>query len=568
MQYRTLIAIGLLATGLAAQTMSGTYTVDNSALGGPGVFTNLQSAADALKNQGVSGAVVIDVIGTGTNYAGFRLEAVPGASPSNPVTFRGQNAPVITGSPPLGTRGVIEVTAWNPPMSGQPGYPVPGVPSVGTGPTDITFENLDVTAGIGASTAGVYIQGCARFTLRGCRIFQSDMGVYAVASNTVNIEANEFADISPTGGAGWTPFDGVISFDSGAFGSIVQRNRIHDCNTRGIMALDVSPLVGSGANLPITDFRVINNFFWNFTGLAPYFATCAPPFCRGGAVIVGNANNDSLIANNSIWMTQHPTATIGLEATAIQLFTTVALNEVINNIVKHDGSGACIRLEDMSVPVPPTLDSNVYDVGPNAVIGAVGTTTHATLLTWQAYLAGLGSAQEMLSVAGTAGFVGPSDLHVVYTSLPCMIPGTAHPLVTRDIDGELRGPFQAPCRGADEVVPTIAVTQSGPGANFTVNIGSLITGAEYFTAFSFDLCPNGPGTGPYLGLCSNNIVALLQTLIVPSAASLPMHFIAAGPSQTFGPYGSPGPFSVEAITFDGSSGTIRAVSAGYRLNIL
>lgn len=110
--------------------------------------------------------------------------------------------------------------------------------------------------------------------------------------------------------------------------------------------------------------------------------------------------------------------------------------------------------------------------------------------------------------------------------------------------------------------PTISISQPGGiGAPVFVDNGCLVTGRSYFNAFSFDLCPGGPGTGPIGGLCFSDINFLIFQLSTPFA---PFNFIAGGPSQSHGPFSLPTPFAVDCVSVDITGGVINVIGQVFR----
>lgn len=566
---RILLLLVCSASPLLAQLpMSGFYLVDNTLTGLPRTFSSLQSAADALKRNGVSGPVRFEVRTTGTPYAGFRIEPFAGASAANRVTFAGGNGrPVISGALPASLGGIghtIELTQWAPSMPGGVGYPASGPMTVGTGPSFVTLENLEVTHGFGGGAGCLVAGGCVGLEIRNCEFHTADMGLYFhVCENTI-VEDCEIRNISPSMPTGWTPFDAAITVESRGLNAIIRRNRIHDCDTRGIMIIDASLLASWGPTYPNTGVRIENNFLWRITGLPAWPLTCMAPVCIGGGIVVSDAPG-ALVAHNSIAMIAHPRATLALDAPGIRLAGNAAADAVINNVVQHAGAGPCIRMDSMSTGWPATLDGNLYDVAPTALVGALDTMPQHPLGTWSAALASSGFTAEAASLELPAGFRGPDDLHVDHLAFPCLFRGLADARITEDHDQEPRG-FQLPCRGADEVAPRVLLDQVTPGAPIRLRIEELLPGAEHFTVLSGELCPGGPGTGPYLGLCATNFADLANQLFIPISAGLPFHFLAATPTEVFGPYALP-PVTIEAVCFEVNLGGFGAVSAVSRLQI-
>jgi hypothetical protein len=94
--------------------------------------------------------------------------------------------------------------------------------------------------------------------------------------------------------------------------------------------------------------------------------------------------------------------------------------------------------------------------------------------------------------------------------------------------------------------PSIAISQPGAGLGVVITNSSLIPGHEYFNIASLNPCAGGPGTGPYGGLCFNNLDDLAWQLLLPVGAE-PFHFIAASTTATFGPIGLPLGLAFEAV---------------------
>jgi trimeric autotransporter adhesin len=110
-------------------------------------------------------------------------------------------------------------------------------------------------------------------------------------------------------------------------------------------------------------------------------------------------------------------------------------------------------------------------------------------------------------------------------------------------------------------LPLLAISQPASGS-VTVLDAWLVPGHEYFNVVSTDLCPGGPGAGPYGGLCANDPSALWQQITLPLGTP-PFHFAAAGATATFGPYALPPGFAFEAVAFD-LVGTAPCISTAIR----
>ena len=158
---------------------------------------------------------------------------------------------------------------------------------------------------------------------------------------------------------------------------------------------------------------------------------------------------------------------------------------IANNVVRHDGTGACYRFEGTAVTVPTTFDYNLYYPGPSAFVGAVAATNYATLAAWQAVAAPNLAGQELNTVVGDPLFAAANDLHITAAS-PAFNSGLNIPVVAVDIDGQprpLNGLFD---RGADETFGT------GLYATFSA---APVSGAAplvaNFTDLSFSSDPGG-----------------------------------------------------------------------------
>jgi hypothetical protein len=118
--------------------------------------------------------------------------------------------------------------------------------------------------------------------------------------------------------------------------------------------------------------------------------------------------------------------------------------------------------------------------------------------------------------------------------------------------------------------PRFHVSQpQGPGGSTFVNNDALLVGREYYNLFSLELCPGGPGMGPYLGLCATSPAALqfLITQILLPLGIDPFHFLAPSAAIPFGPYAI-GPLTAEGMIVEISGGAITANSSVERFSIL
>jgi hypothetical protein len=100
--------------------------------------------------------------------------------------------------------------------------------------------------------------------------------------------------------------------------------------------------------------------------------------------------------------------------------------------------------------------------------------------------------------------------------------------------------------------PVAYVALSQPGfASMPLQVfdGLMIPSHQYYNVFSLNPCANGIGSGPYGGLCFDNIADLLSQLQLPPVAP-PFHFTALATTTAFGPFGLPPGLTIEAIAVD------------------
>lgn len=187
----------------------------------------------------------------------------------------------------------------------------------------------------------------------------------------------------------------------------------------------------------------------------------------------------------------------------------------------------------------------------------------AIAFSWSAVagMAGPGNiSQDPLLVDAGAG-----DWHLG-TYSPCFDAGSASPplpyavTVTQDFEGHPRNVHAAPDMGADEITLRVDIAQpGGPGAAIALSNDFLTTGREYYNCFTVnEPCPDGPGAGPFGGLCAADPTFLLFQLSLPLGAA-PIHFAATSAAQSFPPIPVP-PLVLEVVSFDLTGGVFGLVS--------
>src|SRR5204862_1288826 len=78
--------------------------------------------------------------------------------------------------------------------------------------------------------------------------------------------------------------------------------------------------------------------------------------------------------------------------------------------------------------------------------------------------------------------------------------------------------------------PVLALYQATPaGSPVYVRVGGLLPGHEYINLFSQESCGGALGTGPWFGLCANDLWLLIAEYFSP-IGTFPFHFMATATS--------------------------------------
>jgi parallel beta-helix repeat protein len=441
------VALSVLIAVPAAAQLNGAYTIDSTSPTGGGNYASFTDAVAALVAQGVSAPVTMTVYnGTGP-YLGFGIaSAITGASATNTITFIAApgNTPVVSGPAGANVQTIKLGTAA----------------TAATGPSHIRLVGLTVQGA--PSGAAILAAGCDNIRISGCTALNCGTGIYFVFTVNSVVEDCDISGCAMTPGTpGAATYVGGITCYSSANYNLIQRNRVHDCPANGIF------LGAGGSNTAqVWNDVVINNFVWNCPGNGTY----------GGGIALRRITN-STISNNSVVMPVGSTFN-GLQIQASTLVVTPpvgAAAEISNNIVRHEGTGACVGFDVTNAVVPLVFDYNHYDAAGGGPVGKVATTNFATLAAWQACTAPSLAGMELNSIAGPAGFLSSSDLHITPASA-AFNTGSTVTLVTDDIDAQGRPIAGIPDRGADETPASglfasfTATPTSGPAAlnvNFT-----------------------------------------------------------------------------------------------------
>jgi parallel beta-helix repeat protein len=448
------IAIASLLAGGACAQLNGSYTVDASLPTGGGNYATLPAAASDLLVQGVSGPVTFQVVPNAAPYAGFVIATpITGSSSTNTITFLGTPGVFLSGVAP----GFTQVVRLGPNTIST---------TVFAGPSYIVIDGFDIT--VPATGAGVIVTGSTGCVVRNCYVHGSNSGagIAIVNSNNTLVENNEVANTAATPGApGNATYCGGISFYYAGSGTVITRNRVHDCTNQGIF------VGSSGSATAPANFTLTNNFVWGCTGTGTY----------PGGIAVRRLTGTSLVANNSVWMTTGSLAGIHQMGVAADPQPTT----VANNVVKHDGTGPCFRFENTTTLASATFDYNLYNPGPSAFVGGVATTNYATLAAWQAVAAPNLAGKELNTLVADPLYLAVNDLHITPSS-PAFNSGVALAAVALDIDGQARPLSGLYDRGADE-------TQgAGLFAGFTATpLSGPAPLNVTFTDLSFSSAPGG-----------------------------------------------------------------------------
>lgn len=94
--------------------------------------------------------------------------------------------------------------------------------------------------------------------------------------------------------------------------------------------------------------------------------------------------------------------------------------------------------------------------------------------------------------------------------------------------------------------PRLTIDQPGGAATpWTLRITGQTPGVQYFTAFSFELGPGGPGSGNLLGLFTTNPQIQFNQVLQP-AGTVPFNYMPTQPVTLVGPFTTP-PMSADAL---------------------
>jgi hypothetical protein len=302
----------------------------------------------------------------------------------------------------------------------------------------------------------------------------STLGILAFNENATNITGNEIrfiGDLATAGGSSGRDHTGISLCTGNATWSAttstapvgnmtnanVSRNRIHDIVERATFSS--AGIVENCPKTAATNNTFANNMIYNILANG-----------TSGDQTVGigiwQGNGDSFV-HNSIYLTGDidpgAATTASQNSNGFFIGNSTAANVPVNvtlrnNISFMDLTSNTVTLLNSAIAIPAafvwgTGGSNFNDwyapaANPQARVGQVGATFHATLAAWQG-----ATSQDANSVSADPLFTSPTDLHLTPFSTGVLNLGSATtPATTNDYDNDPRPSSTAPDIGADELI--------------------------------------------------------------------------------------------------------------------
>jgi len=451
-----------MALGTYAQ-MSGTYTIDPSGSGSTN-FTTWNAAVSALESQGVNGAVTINVA-EGTYTEQVQLDAIPGSSAANLVTF--QPDPSNTSEAVLQYGGYYQHVLR---IDGTSNVRFTGLKFVGTSfytrtiyiyssNTNVEIDNNEIVGYFGTSSnnnATVYYYGSQPNVDVHDNDISGAMVVFYYASDA-NFHDNNIHDTYYYGvymyqGSNNTVEDNYISAGDGSSSYYGYGVYIYYGNGHSIVGNDIDGH-GYGYNYGLqvryhygtsgSPTLIANNFIHNSNSCL-YYSYGMYSYYSGNL----DFKHNTVSSYNA-----------GYGGYNIQMYSysySYGGNTVTNNIFSNPndgqgyGYGAYIYAYNFSSTFFDTIDFNVWDYHGGSLNNyGYGTGQMTTVGAWQT---ATGSASN--DVVTEVPFMSSTDLHISPSLSALTIDNICDPTgMAYDIDGDMRGSNPDP--GADEfVVPT------------------------------------------------------------------------------------------------------------------
>ena len=238
--------------------------------------------------------------------------------------------------------------------------------TVFAGPSYITIDGFDIT--VPSAGAGVIVTGSTSCVVRNCYVHGTNTGAGIAIVNSQNclVENNEVANTAANPGTpGSSTYCGGISVYYTGSGNTLTRNKVHDCPNQGIF-------VGTSGSATTPLERDLHEQL----RVGVHGHRHLPGRHRVAADLRQFDHRQQLgVDDDGRAVRNRPDGQLAVDPQP----TTIA-----NNVVRHDGTGACYRFEGTAVIVPTIFDYNLYYPGPTAFVGAVAATNYATLAAWQA----------------------------------------------------------------------------------------------------------------------------------------------------------------------------------------
>lgn len=432
--------------------LAGVYTIGHPTAN----FPTMGGALDALKNCGVSGPVVLEIL-PGTYTGGIKINEIAGASAVNTVVFDGLDPAAVT----LTHDGTGDDSTATIALDGADW---------------ITFRNMTIE-NTGSSTAfGVLLTNSANHNRIEDNIIRlpivtssgNIVGVLASASYTTstgtategnNANYSVIQNNEIIGGVTGVLLEGGTSNNEND-GNTILGNDIHDQYNFGIFVDEQDTLVvnynsisrlgaPSAAAIRLNDVHnysvMSNNVVSRDYGIAIFGGFGTGDECRNGRVV--NNMIECPASGEALYMRNVNVAFVyhnSMAAGRVAWFANQNNIDFRNNIMAANTNGTCFYTFN-SVSMTGMDNNLFYLQGANANAVRFGTTTYATLADWQTNGP---SSYDANSVTGNPNFVNGLFLGGAL-AIDAGDPNLNFP-VTMDITNEMRPQGTAPDIGADE----------------------------------------------------------------------------------------------------------------------
>ncbi len=440
----SLLFLLLLANVALATGMSGTYTVRTSG----GNYSTINSALSALKTNGVSGAVVIDIAkGTWSEKLSI-TSGISGVSSSNTVTFEGQgmfNTIISSSSTVISISSSTYINFRNLELTGSSSYTL----DLGTGAEYINFIKCNIVNSNSSGTTvsnssnkyctydscyinggyyNIYNNNSSDITIENCRITNfSYYDMYSTSCST-NIYNSNYLD-----SASASVYEAVYSYEEN--GAIYENNEIpcYSSSLYWYYGLFIGQPNSSSNSLP---FIVMNNIIGpNFYGAGLYL------YVASSYAINTKIYHNTIVGDSSSNTYNYSDMYIYQSGTGL---------DIRNNELVRTGPGFCLSLTTGTSGITYEDGNDFYNPG-NYLVDINYGTYYNSISKYQASVASKGFAKHDLG--WQPYFLSSTNFRCAKNVPEPFAPGIG---VNKDIDGNLR------CK----VFPTIGASEStyGKGA--------------------------------------------------------------------------------------------------------